>query len=79
MNTRQPLPAYAPLLLLGLLALSGCAAQPLCPPPELVRPVIPANLLQPPPTDQEWDRMLDRALSSLTHQPLSGSSMRPSE
>lgn len=51
-----------------LLALSGCSVQSPCPPPELIKPVIPASLLKPPPTDQEWDLMLQVAIETLTHQ-----------
>jgi hypothetical protein len=54
---------------LALALLSGCSArQPLpCPPPEIVRPVIPAALLVPPPTQAEWQAMERQAIETLTH------------
>ena len=48
--------------LIVLVLLSGCSArQPLpCPPPEIVRPVIPVSLLVPPPTEWSGRRWSDR-------------------
>lgn len=59
--------------MVALALLSGCAArQPApCPPPEIVRPVIPAALLVPPPTEAEWLAMEHQAIETLTH-PVSG-------
>lgn len=58
---------FAPLPLLVLGALSGCASRQECPPvaPVIVRPMVPADLLVPPPTPQDWDRLMDQALSPL--------------
>lgn len=54
---------------LALALLSGCSARPQqpCPPPEFIRPVIPASLLVPPPTEAEWQAMERQAIETLTH------------